>query len=298
MAGINNDLLAVLSSFLTDRVCRNIINSYQGLWLKTQLGVPQGSLLSPLISLVYNSDLTLEEEKTQSQVELSKPQESKYAVNVEFWRSHKNYYQLLINIQLAIVSLQSWCYKWCISLNISKPNYMVFYNKKKKPSPPSIPVTINEIPLKQVQTKRVLGIVIDENLTFTSHIENITIKCKQAYNRLTLFPDLNPNLAVLLYKSYISSKLEYGCIVWRHSIYKKNHAAMLESAQKGALSLILCTLKLTPTDALESELFIPPIDLIRIQEIQRHEANCQKKFHILLKSFLYQTCLPSFLCYL
>ena len=57
---------------------------------------------------------------------------------------------------------------------------MVFYNKKKKPSPPSIPVTINEIPLKQVQTKRVLGIMIDENLTFTSHIENITIKCEQA----------------------------------------------------------------------------------------------------------------------
>ena len=153
MAGINNNLLAVLSSFLTDRVCKNFVNSYQGPWLETQLGVPQGSLLSPLIFLVYTSDLTLEEEKPQSQVKL-KPQESKYADDVEFWRTHKNYYQLLINIQLAIVNLQSWCYKWHISLNISKTNYMVFYNKKKKPSPPSIPVTINEIPLKQVQTKK------------------------------------------------------------------------------------------------------------------------------------------------
>ena len=97
-----------------------------------------------------------------------------------FWRTHKTYYQLLINVQLAIVNLQSWCYKWRISLNISKTNYMVFYNEKKKPSPPSVPVTINEIPLKQVQTKTVLGIAIDGNVTFTSHIENITIKCKQA----------------------------------------------------------------------------------------------------------------------
>ena len=170
------------------------------------------------------------------------------------------------------VNLQLWCYKWHISLNISKTNYIVFYNKRKKPSPPSIPVTINEIPLKQTKTKRVLGIVIDENLTFrfTSHIENITIKCKQAYNRLTLFPDLNPNSAVQLYKSYICSKLEYGCIVWGHSIYQKNHVAMLESAQKGALLMILLTLKST-TDALESELFIPPTDL-RIQELQRHEV--------------------------
>ena len=133
IAGINSNLLAVLSSFLTDRVCKIFVNSYQGPWLETQLSVPQGSLLSPLIFLVYTSDLTLEEEKPQSQVKL-KPQESKYADHVEFWRTHKNYYQLLINIQLAIVNLQSWFYKWCISLNISKTNYMVFYNKKKKPS--------------------------------------------------------------------------------------------------------------------------------------------------------------------
>ena len=105
LAGINNNLLTVLSSFLTDRVCRNLVNSYQGPWLETQSGVPQGSLLSSLIFLVYTSDLTLEEEKPQSQVKLSKPQESKYAEDVEFWRTHKNYYQLLINIQLAIVNL-------------------------------------------------------------------------------------------------------------------------------------------------------------------------------------------------
>ena len=59
--------------------------------------------------------------------------------------------------------------------------------------------------------------------------------------------------------------------MWGHSIHKKNHAAMLESAQKGGLSLIFRTFKSIPTDALESELFIPPIDL-RIQELQRHEA--------------------------
>ena len=47
---------------------------------------------------------------------------------------------------------------------------------------------------------------------------------------------------------------------------------MLESAQKGAFSLILCTLKPRPTAALlKGELFVPPIDL-RIQELKRHEA--------------------------
>ena len=72
MAGIYNNLLVVLSSFLTDRVCKNFVNSYQGPWLETQLSVPQGSLLSPLIFLVYTSDLTLEEEKPQSQAKTSR----------------------------------------------------------------------------------------------------------------------------------------------------------------------------------------------------------------------------------
>ena len=56
MAGINNSLLAVFSSFLTDSVCRNFANSYQGQWLETQLGVTQGSLLSRLIFLAYTSN--------------------------------------------------------------------------------------------------------------------------------------------------------------------------------------------------------------------------------------------------
>ena len=46
---------------------------------------------------------------------------------------------------------------------------------------------------------------------------------------------------------------------------------MLESAQRGALSLILKTMRSTPAEALGSELSVPPIDL-RIEELQRHEA--------------------------
>ena len=73
---------------------------------------------------------------------------------------------------------------------VFKTNYMVFNDKKKLPPPPDIPVTINEKPLTKVKEKRVLGVIIDENLSFTSHIEQIIKKCKAAYNRLTLHPEL------------------------------------------------------------------------------------------------------------
>ena len=146
-----------------------------------------------------------------------------------------------------------------------------FLWQKKLPAPPDIPVTIDEKPLTKVKEKRVLGVIIDENLSFTSYIEQITKKCKTAYNRLTLHPELLPHQALQLYKAYIRTKLEYGCIIWGHTIYHKNHMKQLEDAQRGALSLILRIMKSTPLEAIESEMATTPIDL-RIEELQRHEA--------------------------
>ena len=52
--------------------------------------------------------MTVEEEASIEQ----KPNESKYADDFNFWKTHKNFFTLLINIQLAIINLQTWCSKW------------------------------------------------------------------------------------------------------------------------------------------------------------------------------------------
>ena len=90
---------------------------------------------------------------------------------------------------------------------------MLFYDKKRTASPLPIPITFSGAPLEKVSyTAIALGPIINEDISFTPHIESIPKICKQAYSRLTLFPDIRPDLAVQLYKSFIWSKLE-----------KKNH---------------------------------------------------------------------------
>ena len=182
-----------------------------------------------------------------------------------------DFYHLLIQIKIAIINLQTWCLKWKISINISKTNYIIFYDKKKLPPPPSIPVTINGSSITKVKAKRVLGIIIDEDLTFTPHVKHITQKCKMAYNRLTLYADMSPHLTPQLYTAFIRFKLEFDCSVWGFTIHNAKHLKLLESAQRGAASLILKTIKSNPTDGLESELSILPLD-VRLEEFQRHKA--------------------------
>ena len=60
-AGINSNLLAVFSSFLTDRSFRNLVISYTSEWSFSYTGVPQGYLLRPLIFLIFTADMTTEE---------------------------------------------------------------------------------------------------------------------------------------------------------------------------------------------------------------------------------------------
>ena len=81
-AGITNNLLSIFSSFLNDRFYRNLVNSYTSDWDCITTGVPQGSLPSLFIFLVFTADMTLEEPKQTSEI----PTGSKYAENLEFWR--------------------------------------------------------------------------------------------------------------------------------------------------------------------------------------------------------------------
>lgn len=115
--------------------------------------------------------------------------------------------------------------------------------------------------------QRVLGIIIDEEISFTSCNESVNKKCKQAFNRLTIFHGIKQYLVIQLHKFYILSKLEFEITLWGHTLHILQHLKLLEGAQKGALILILRETKSTAAEALKSELNISLTDL-RLEELQ------------------------------
>ena len=125
--------------------------------------------------------------------------------------------------------------------------------------------------LKQVKEKKILRIIVDEKLTFKSHVEYICTEARKSYGHLAAIPMLSPANYVTIYKSFIRSHLEYCCAAWSHRIYHNSNLKLVESTQREALSLILRSFKSIPTVALEAELGVLPID-IRLQELNRMEC--------------------------
>ena len=124
--------------------------------------------------------------------------------------------------------------------------------------------------IKQVKEKKILGIILDEKLKFKSHIEYICTKAGKSYVPLSAILMLSPADHFTVYKSFIRSHCEYCCATWSHRIYNNSNLKLLDSLQRGALSLILRLFKSTPTVALEAKPDILPIE--ELQEFNKMEC--------------------------
>ena len=129
-------MLSVFNSFLCDQLSRNFVNTYSSSWFQVLTVVHQGFLLSPSFFFVYTSDLTMKEKTPDSNhakrnQQIQNQRESKYADNMKFWRVHSNIYQLLIDIQIALMNLQDCCSKWYISINSVKTKWWSMIKRTK-----------------------------------------------------------------------------------------------------------------------------------------------------------------------
>ena len=94
---LKKNILSAFDIFVCEQLSRNLVNTYSSNWVQTHTGVPQGSLSIPFIFLVYTSDLTMQEEKpdsnyTKNDQQNKDPRESKYGNDVELWRLHSSIY--------------------------------------------------------------------------------------------------------------------------------------------------------------------------------------------------------------
>ena len=185
-------------------------------------GVPQGSVLGPVLFVIYINDLPTE---LQSDVYL-------FADDTKIFRTIANESDSA-QLQADLDRTSNWCDKWLLKLNPDKCKQLHIGRKTDIRAK----YTVGEIEIHQVTEEKDIGVVVDQSLEFEHHISE---KVKKANSMLAIirrtFVNLRKELFIPLYKSLVRSHLEFASSVW--CPYKIKHIEKLEKVQRRATKLI------------------------------------------------------------
>ena len=171
-------------------------------------GVPQGSILGPLLFLIYINDLSNSTNKLSTIL---------FADDTNLFCSGKDIHELELTVNTELTHIQEWLTLNQLTLNIKKSNFIIFKsNKKRLKRQLHLQLSGNE--LKRVEESKFLGVVIDQHLTWKKHIEYVTKKIVRTSGllcRIRFY--INQSLLKMLYNSLIYPYLHYGNIVWANN---------------------------------------------------------------------------------
>ena len=170
-------------------------------------GVPQGSILGPLLFIMYVNDLVNSSELANFIM---------FADDTNLFFSHKDCHCLekVINDELSKIS--NWFKLNKLSLNIKKTNYIVFTSGRFKTDPSTkFQIKIENIVIEQVWHTKFLGIVINSRLTWEDHINILNNKISKSLGIiLKARRNLNSDTLFKLYHTLVQPYLDYCNIVW------------------------------------------------------------------------------------
>ena len=256
--GIRGTALNWFKSYLDHRTQSvHALNSHSSTQ-NINVGVPQGSILGPLLFIIYMNDIT----NTTDHLKLIL-----YADDTNIFLSHSDLDSLYHTMNTELTHITDWFRANKLSLNASKTNYMLF--SPKLPSHTN-KITIDNNNISQVHTTKFLGITIDDKLTWNHHINNVTMKASHATGTIYRVRQHLPyHTLKSLYNTLVLPHLSYCNIIWASNY--QSRLTSLNTTQKWAIRTItnsprgthtsplfylLHTLKITDINQLQTALFM------------------------------------------
>ena len=215
--GVQSKLIDLLKNYLSNRKQRVIMNGASSSWKPINSGVPQGSVLGPLLFLVFINDLP---ENLICNPKLFADDVSLNAIMYDDKHSTEN-------IEHDLKLIYDWSVKWKMLFNpdITKPAEEVLFTNRTT----SIysPIAFDDIAIKPVNDHKHLGLTLDSKLTFNKHIdEKISIANRGIGVIRRLYHYLPRKSMIQIYKSFIRPHLDYCDIIYHkpsHDIFSSEY---------------------------------------------------------------------------
>lgn len=199
--GIKGRLLNWIEAFLINRTQQVKINDEHSDSSIVTSGVPQGSVLGPLLFLIFINDL---------------PSVISNNVKIKIFADDIKIYYPISNLQdhqllqTALDSISVWSNDWQLPISVTKCSVLHIgkHNKQLK-------YTLNKVVLPSSDNCKDLGIILEPSLQFDEYIKQIRIKANQKSNLiLKYFRSRNKSLLTRAFKTYVRPIVEYNTFIW------------------------------------------------------------------------------------
>ena len=227
--GLDNKIIIWIENFLQNRKQRVNINGSYSNWHSVLSGIPQGSILGPLLFIVYINDLP----------KVCEPfcEMFLFADDAKIFK-HVKTNSDQTTLQKGCNELQKWSDEWLLNLNIIKcKSISVSVSGNTISYDYSLGSLSNNRKLDHVEDIKDLGVIIDSKLKFNLHISD---KINKAYRMLGIikrnFKQMDKFTLIQLYKTFVRCQLEYAVSVW--SPHNKGLIKNLEKVQRRATKLV------------------------------------------------------------
>lgn len=217
--GVQNSILNWITDFLSNRSQRVVLDSQASSNVPVTSGVPQGTVLGPLLFLVYINDLP---ERVSSTVRM-------FADDCLLYRNIRSVDDTR-TLQSDLDRLQDWESQWLMEFNPSKCE-VITLTKKTKPTLCSY--ILHNTVLTKVNSAKYLGLNISSKLSWNNHVDCITKRATQSLNFIRRnFPTCPSHIREQCYSSLVRPQLEYASPVWDNTIQRNINK--IESVQRRA----------------------------------------------------------------
>lgn len=257
--GIEGRLLQWFKSYLQNRRQRVVIKGITSSWYTVNAGVPQGSVLGPLLFLIFINDI-----------------ESCVHCHIRLFADDTHMYDIDTNINNSVArlnndlqSLQNWACQWQVTFNPDKTVYMIFSRQKETPA--HDPLTFSGVHINEVQSHKHLGVMIHNRLSWDIHVSYIIDRISNKVSIMRRFQNTLPRKCLeIIYKSMIRPVIDYSDVLFPQ--LPVGLCKRLENIQRQAALICTAAYKRTP-------------QLLLLRELGWEELKTRRLFHCLIIMF-------------